>query len=136
MRNKLSALVFLFLLPWNTLLPQAGLKENGHLSQLQLNLITKYTSGFPDHTQLSIAFIKGNNVSYAGIVKVGNILLPVENRDSVFEIGSITKLFTSTLLAGLVKENVMNLNDPVENTLPYGCLLYTSPSPPDSTRSR
>ena len=110
----------MFLLPWNTLLPQAGLKENGHLSQLQLNLITKYTSGFPDHTQLSIAFIKGNNVSYAGIVKVGNILLPVENRDSVFEIGSITKLFTSTLLAGLVKENVMNLNDPVENTLPYG----------------
>jgi CubicO group peptidase (beta-lactamase class C family) len=109
----------LFLLPWNTLLPQAGFKENDHLSQLQLDLITKYTSGFPDHTQLSIAFIKGNNVSYAGILKTGSILLPAENRDSVFEIGSITKLFTSTLLADLVKENVLDLNDPVQNTLPY-----------------
>jgi len=102
-----------------TQLSQTSITDNKFLSQCQLDLITKYVLVFPNRTQLSIAFIANNNVDFIGIEKVNNKLLLINNRDSVFEIGSITKLFTSTLLATLVKENGLNLNDPIETVLPY-----------------
>src|SRR6187402_3567397 len=37
---------------------------------------------------------------------------------SIFEIGSITKVFTSTLLADLVRRGVVGLDDPVAAHLP------------------
>ena len=39
---------------------------------------------------------------------------------SVFEIGSITKVFTSTLLADMVRRGEVRLDDPVEKLLPAG----------------
>jgi CubicO group peptidase (beta-lactamase class C family) len=96
-----------------------SISDNKFLSQSQIDLITKYVLVFPNRTQLSVAFIANNNVDFIGIEKVNNKLLLINNRDSVFEIGSITKLFTSTLLATLVKENGLNLNDPIETVLPY-----------------
>ena len=40
--------------------------------------------------------------------------------DSVFEIGSITKTFTATLLAVMVQNDEVNLDDPVASLLPAG----------------
>ena len=40
--------------------------------------------------------------------------------DSVFEIGSITKTFTATLLAVMVHNDEVNLDDPVASLLPEG----------------
>jgi CubicO group peptidase (beta-lactamase class C family) len=98
---------------------QSNITDDKYLSLLQKDIITKYVSGFPDNTQLSIAFVTNNNVDYVGIEKVDSKLLSVNNRDSVFEIGSITKLFTSTILANLIKENVLQLDDPIESVLQY-----------------
>jgi D-alanyl-D-alanine-carboxypeptidase/D-alanyl-D-alanine-endopeptidase len=42
------------------------------------------------------------------------------DRDSVFEIGSITKVFTGILLADRVKAGVVTLDDPVQKHLPDG----------------
>lgn len=122
MTSKLIALfspLTLFLNIENILLSQIDVANNNNLSQSQRDLITKYVSGFPENTQLSIAFISNSNVNYVGIEKVDGKLLSIINRDSVFEIGSITKIFTSTILANLIKENVLNLNDPIETVLPY-----------------
>jgi len=122
MTSKLIALILpltLFLNIENILLSQIDVANNNNLSQSQRDLITKYVSGFPENTQLSIAFISNSNVNYVGIEKVDSKLLSIINRDSVFEIGSITKIFTSTILANLIKENVLNLNDPIETVLPF-----------------
>jgi CubicO group peptidase (beta-lactamase class C family) len=122
MKLKLSAFILfltLYLSIGTILKSQSAIIDNKYLSQPQKELITKYTNGFPDNTQLSIAFIANNNVDYVGIDKVNSKLLSINNRDSVFEIGSITKLFTSTILANLIKENVINLDDPIETVLPY-----------------
>ena len=122
MRSKLIALILpltLFLNIENILLSQIDASNNNNLSQSQRDLIIKYVSGFPENTQLSIAFISNSNVNYVGIEKVDSKLLSIINRDSVFEIGSITKIFTSTILANLIKENVLSLNDPIETVLPY-----------------
>ena len=43
--------------------------------------------------------------------------LPV-NQNTFFNIGSITKTFTTLLLADMVKQGIVNLNDPVEKFLP------------------
>jgi CubicO group peptidase (beta-lactamase class C family) len=122
MKIKLSAFILfltLFLNIGTILKSQSTISDNKFLSQPQKDLITKYVNGFPDNTQLSIAFITNNNVDYIGIEKVDGKLLSINNRDSVFEIGSITKLFTSTILANLIKENVLKLDDPIESVLPY-----------------
>jgi serine-type D-Ala-D-Ala carboxypeptidase/endopeptidase len=39
--------------------------------------------------------------------------------DSIFEIGSVTKVFTATLLADLVEEGLVGLDDPVQRLLPH-----------------
>jgi CubicO group peptidase (beta-lactamase class C family) len=127
MRSKIVASIFfltLFLQAENILLSQIDVVNNKNLTQSQRDLITKYVSGFPENTQLSMAFITNNKVNYVGIEKVGSKLLLINNRDSVFEIGSITKLFTSTILANLIKENVLILNDPIETVLPYKLSQY------------
>jgi serine-type D-Ala-D-Ala carboxypeptidase/endopeptidase len=40
------------------------------------------------------------------------------NGDSIFDIGSITKTFTTTLLVDMVKRGLINLDDPIEKYLP------------------
>ena len=39
---------------------------------------------------------------------------------SIFEIGSITKVFTATLLADMAREGLVALDDPVQKWLPEG----------------
>lgn len=60
---------------------------------------------------------KGKTALYSyGETEKGNGQLPDEH--TIFEIGSITKTFTSTLLAYAVNEGKMNLNDPINKYLP------------------
>ena len=43
---------------------------------------------------------------------------PLVNENTIFDIGSITKTFTTTLLADMTNEGILNLEDPLENYLP------------------
>ena len=42
---------------------------------------------------------------------------------TIFEIGSITKVFTATLLADLAREGLVALDDPVQKHLPEGVVM-------------
>jgi CubicO group peptidase (beta-lactamase class C family) len=74
---------------------------------------------FPNNTQLSIAIIKNGTTSYYGIVKENDVLKPIENQNKIFEIGSITKVFTSTILASLLLENKIKLKDIINSYYPF-----------------
>lgn len=50
---------------------------------------------------------------------------PPLDSNSVFEIGSITKVFTATMLAAMVKEGKVRLDDPAQRYLPSGVTLPT-----------
>jgi CubicO group peptidase (beta-lactamase class C family) len=73
---------------------------------------------FPNGTQLSICLITGNSEKYVGIQRRNDSLVYIDNADSVFEIGSVTKTFTAIMLAKLVYDGEVDLNEPIKNILP------------------
>lgn len=73
---------------------------------------------FPNGTQLSICIITGDTEKYIGIERRNDSLVYIDNSDRVFEIGSITKTFTGTMLAKLVYDGRIDPNEPIKNFLP------------------
>ena len=51
------------------------------------------------------------------VIYLMQILLTVD-KDTIFAIGSITKVFTTILLADMVDRGLVNLDDPIEKYLP------------------
>lgn len=87
------------------------------ISLRQSKIIHEKAKAFPDKTQLSIALIKNGKPVFYGVRIQNDTLLSVENHQRIFEIGSITKVFTSTLLAQLVLENKVTLDDPINDSM-------------------
>ncbi|MFV0590008.1 MAG: serine hydrolase domain-containing protein [Draconibacterium sp.] len=115
--NKLLPAILAILLLNISGLAQTPASANPRLGTLanttpeQSQLIIKNTLTFPEKTQLSIALIKNNNVIFTGIERIGDTLNYTDNSLKIFEIGSISKVFTSTLLANLVLSKKVGLND-------------------------
>lgn len=70
---------------------------------------------FPEKTQLSIAVIQNGKTDYYGVIKDHDSIKPVENQNKVFEIGSISKVFTSSVLASLVESHKIKLTDNINS---------------------
>ncbi|MCE4563386.1 beta-lactamase family protein [Maribellus sp. CM-23] len=77
----------------------------------QSQLIVDNMLPFPDKTQLAIALIQSDSVLFTGIEQLNDTLHPTDNSLSIFEIGSISKVFTATLLANLVINETLGLDD-------------------------
>ena len=73
----------------------------------------------PEHAQLSMAFIKNDSVFYLGYIKQNNQLIVKNNIDSIFEIGSISKVFTSTLLAHALIEGKVKKETSINKYLSF-----------------
>ncbi len=86
---------------------------SGKISLRQSKIIYEESKIFPDKTQLSIALIRSGKPVFYGIQIKNDSIQSVDNHLSIFEIGSITKVFTSALLAQLVEENKVNLDNPI-----------------------
>jgi CubicO group peptidase (beta-lactamase class C family) len=91
-------------------------------TEAQKELIINNLSEFPINTQVSIAVIKGDKTEYLGIKNKDSQLKNVENRDSVFEIGSITKVMTSTLLANAILSGLVSSSTEISELLGYPLL--------------
>ncbi|SVB36864.1 uncharacterized protein METZ01_LOCUS189718 [marine metagenome] len=91
--------------------------KSGIITQKQSEIIFENAKIFPNHTQISIAIIKDGKVNYYGINNKNDTILTVNNQKSVFEIGSISKVFTSTILANFVIDEKINLNDNINGYL-------------------
>lgn len=93
--------------------------NEGTLDSLQATILFKYAQHFPNETEIALAFITGDSDKFVGVRRCHDSLLYVQNsQERVFEIGSITKCFTATMLAKLVYEKKVNLNEPISNFLP------------------
>ncbi len=88
-------------------------------TRTQKEQIFEHVRAFPVQTQLAFAFIENGAVSFSGVILENDTISLVDNRHKVFEIGSISKVFTASLLTALVVEGKLNLDDPVNDRLPF-----------------
>jgi CubicO group peptidase (beta-lactamase class C family) len=93
---------------------------DGHnsLDSSQAQAVYERVQHYPNGTQLSICITNGTSEKYIGIERRNDALVYIDNSDKVFEIGSITKTFTGTMLAKLVYDGRVNLDEPIKNLLP------------------
>lgn len=79
------------------------------------SIIFAKTKDLPNQARLSIAIIQNGEVKNYGVKKLEDKILPDENHSNLFEIGSITKVFTSSVLASLVQENELGLKEEINS---------------------
>ena len=91
------------------------------ISEDQTKLIFENSKYFPNNTQFSLAFINGDNVNFYGIIRQNDSIIYTDNSQHIFEIGSITKVFTAHLLAKAVLDNKVKLNDTINDYLTIKC---------------
>lgn len=84
-----------------------------------IDTIARYINVFPNETQFAVALVRDSAVYYLGAIRKEDKLVNVENQESVFEIGSISKVFTSTLLAHYAYAGRVQLDEPLQAYLPF-----------------
>lgn len=103
----LVALLFSFILVF-------GQEKGTNAKENIRNTVDKFPAG----TELAIAIISNGKTEFIGYKKEQNGVTEIENRNSLFEIGSVTKVFTAALLAKEVEKGKLKLNDPISTFLP------------------
>lgn len=87
-------------------------------------LLTQVEEYMPD-ISIVIGVVSPNGTevySYENVSKENNTKV---NGNSIFDIGSITKTFTTALLMDMVKRDLINLDDPIEKYLPENVVVPT-----------
>ncbi|MCH2225683.1 MAG: beta-lactamase family protein [Crocinitomicaceae bacterium] len=92
-----------------------GQNKNDSLTSFISSKIDSMPNGFA----ISIAILRDTEVSYIGLVKEDDKVDTKNLEDSLFEIGSLTKIFTSTLLANEVLNTNLKINDPINKSFPF-----------------
>ena len=87
------------------------------LTDEQSKAVFRECQDVPNDTQVSIALIENGEVTYYGIKRTNDTLATYVNPQGVFEIGSISKVFTATLLADIVLSGKIGLGDQVSDYL-------------------
>lgn len=101
------------------LLVNFSFSQTEEITEKQTELIIENVNVFPNKTQIAIAIIKNGNVTYYGLKRNTDTLLKVDNHKYIFEIGSITKVFTTSLLSRLVIDKKIKLDDSIDNYLDF-----------------
>ena len=85
--------------------------EKNGITAAQADSIFEKVKKVTNQTQIAIAIIKNGTPLFYGIKRENDSIVSVENYENVFEIGSISKVFTSTLMAGLLLDKKINSLD-------------------------
>lgn len=103
-----------------TTLAKNGIEtSNNRINKVQSELLFDNTKSFPNNTQLSIALIKNGKIDFIGIERTNDTIKLIENYKNAFEIGSITKVFTATLLSNFVNDQKLKLDDNIQDYLDF-----------------
>lgn len=84
-----------------------------------INIIESRIGSMPEGFVISIALLQKGKTKYIGFIKEGGQLVQKDLKDTLFEIGSLTKVFTSTVLANKVLSGNIKLNNHVNKVFPW-----------------
>lgn len=109
---------------FNNVIAQPTAPQSPTAKELSITLLDKVKSHLPNASiVVGIISINGTQVyGYGNISKANSTKV---NGNTIFDTASITKTFTTTLLASMVKEGLINLYDPVEKYLPASVKVPT-----------
>ncbi|BFP40798.1 hypothetical protein FGF1_16430 [Flavobacteriaceae bacterium GF1] len=99
--------------------PSQDKQKGPTVSARQMELVQETLQTFPEGTEFSLGFLYEGETHYFGARLVDGHSEEVANSNHLFEIGSITKVFTSTLLTSLVLEGQVRLEDPVQKHIGF-----------------
>ncbi len=97
----------------------AGVNALGNYPKAIAEIIFSKAKDLPNNAQLSIAIVQNGKANYFGVARDNETIKPTENQSKIFEIGSITKVFTSTVLASLVEDKKIKLTDHINSFYPF-----------------
>ncbi|MDX2128328.1 MAG: serine hydrolase domain-containing protein [Chloroherpetonaceae bacterium] len=89
------------------------------ITQAFTDTLSTYLQEYPEGAELAIAVVKDSLVEFYGVRVSANELLTIENAENIYEIGSITKLFTSILFLSSVSRGEVGLNDSLQQFFPF-----------------
>lgn len=97
-----------------------GLSENQRIEifvahEFPKDSIIQKLNVFKDFSEFSIAVIDGDSTSFIGARIENGHLVPVQNNNAIFGIGSISKVFTSLLFSQFVVDNKISLNSNISD---------------------
>jgi len=81
---------------------------------LLLNNVKRYLP----HVSIVVGIITPNGTQVYGYGNISKANSTIVNGNTIFDIASITKVFTTTLLDDMVKQGLVRLDDPIEKYLP------------------
>ncbi|NHF60774.1 beta-lactamase family protein [Flavobacteriaceae bacterium TP-CH-4] len=93
--------------------------SRGLVTRAQADSIFQKIKQFPPETEVAIALVENGKARFYGIKRQGDSVITINNQQRVFEIGSITKIFTATLLADFVINQQVQLEDPINSYLKF-----------------
>lgn len=92
------------------------------LTESEIAKINTAINKFPINTEFSIAKVSEGQTYFYGVVKKDDGLNVVNNERAVFEIGSISKVLTSTMLAQVNIDDKLKLDDDISKYI--NCSIY------------
>lgn len=89
------------------------------LSDPLMDSVKNKVNSFPQKGQIAVGLLRNDTIQYVGFENSEKELKRINNEEAIFEIGSITKLFTIGLLCDLVDREELILNEKVKKYLPF-----------------
>lgn len=96
------------------------LQPSDYFDKNMVDSIVKYSyKNARNSANIAIAIVDNGTVNYYGLKREKNVLLNIDNKNSLYQIGSISKVFTSTLLANFVVGNELNIDEPIDKYIGF-----------------
>jgi len=89
-----------------------------------IDILYETIKHYPNQTEFSIALIVGDTTEYFGLRKTNSGIVNISNEESIFEIGSISKVFLASILVQAINDNLISLNDKISEHLPFELSSY------------
>ena len=102
----------------NKIAPATDMLSIGETT-LRDSIFTYLKGNMRNNAYVSIGIIDGDSIKYIGIKRENGQLKNVDLRDSIFQIGSISKVFTTSILAQMVEDGDVRIDETIDKYLGY-----------------